>query len=835
MPACHDLRSFASKLVLPLCAIAASLTLTPLPWAAERPDSRTEGREQEERMQERRAAWLEELHQTPPGVDWRAIEKANWRSTFLTRQAESRGGLLTNLWDEVGSANVAGRTHVTALDPNGNGGVLVGSANGGVWSGNVSGTGWTPRSDAVGYGVEHLIACPGVPQGWVAAGGSVVHSTTDRGATWFVPTGLPTTINNVIRAVRESQNQRRIYLLIDGVEGGVRRYYLCRSDDGGTSFAIVNNFALGRRADIWMSRTTGSALYAMWGQSCQRSNDLGVTFVQRGIAPATASAAILVGSEAGAPTLYAGLNVSGVWKLYRSSDAGVNWVYRSDLPGFYETLCAAINSPNLVFYGEVDAHRSTDGGISWSTINEWWEYYGQENTKLHADIFGIDCAMVNGSQTIFFDTDGGTFQSTDNGVTVDNISEYGLANSQYYSILTSVNDPYLIGAGSQDQGWQNSLPGLGTPYMNFVQAISGDYGHTTSTDHTLNMAYSCYPGFTLVQELESNPGSLLFVDFPPESDGVSFLPFLLADPNDPSSYYFCARHIWHCTRVSGETYSSTMLPFDFGAGLGHYVTAFAISSADPSRWYVATNAGRLYYSTNAGAGWSQSATVGPQSHYFYGTAIETSPTDPLTCYVGGNGYSNPAVWKTTDGGATFTSMGTGLPPTMVYGLALAADGGLYAAAESGPYFWDGSDWNDIHGTEAPLTTYWDVEYVPALDKLRFATYGRGIWDYTIAGPTAVEPSAHAAVPLRLEVRPNPAQGETSLHFRLPALGEATLELFDVAGRLLRPAERFTPSGPVGDLPLELRDGNGRSLAAGVYLVRLTSSGHAVVAQVHVTR
>ena len=823
--------------VLFLCAGALCpprLHAAERPRAGDRVESRLAEREDEERMQERRAAWIEEMHRTPDGMSWREIERANWRAAFLARQSEAEGGIRSNLWDEVGSANLAGRTHVTTLDPQGGGGILVGSANGGVWSGNISGAGWTPRSDAVGYGVEHLIAVPGSPEVWVSAGGGLIHATTDRGTSWFVPTGLPETTTNVIRAIRDLSNPRKVYLLVDGIQGGLRKYYLCRSDNGGVGFAIVSNFALAKRPDIWMSRTGGANVYAMWGQTCQRSTNFGVTFTTVGTVAVNASSAVLTGSEAGAPTLYAGLNVSGTWKLYRSSDAGASWSYRSDMPGFYETLCAAINNTNLVFWGDINCHRSTNGGTTFSIINDWSQYYGQEDTKLHADIFGIDCVMQGGSQRFFFDTDGGTYISTDDGHTVDNVSEHGLAVSQYYSILSSANDPYLIGAGSQDQGWQNSLPSLGQPFMDFVQAVSGDYGHTTSSDHTLNMAYSCYPGFTLVQQTESDPGSLLFVDFPSEPDGVSFLPFLLADPVDLNVYYFCARHIWRCTRVAGETYSNTMLPFDFGGGSGQYVTAFAISPADPDHWYAVTNGGRIYYSTNAGTSWTQSTNNGPFSHYFYGTAIEPSPIDPLVCYVGGNGYTNPGVWKTVDGGVSFTAMGDGLPSTMVLGLALAADGGLYAAAESGPYFWDGTIWNDIHGTEAPLTTYWDVEYVPALDKLRFATYGRGIWDYTIAGPAAVA-NGPAPAGLQLSLGPNPAADRTTLRYRLAAPGKAKLEVFDLAGRLVLGPREERLANASGEIPLLLVDDRERPLASGVYLVRLSSGTSVAVAQLLLTR
>ncbi len=86
-------------------------------------------------------------------------------------------------------------------------------------------------------------------------------------------------------------------------------------------------------------------------------------------------------------------------------------------------------------------------------------------------------------------------------------------------------------------------------------------------------------------------------------------------------------------------------------------------------------------------------------------------------YVGGSGYSNPAVYVSTDGGASFNQMNNGLPSTLVYALAISPDATrLFAATEVGPYFYDltggnlGGTWTYI-GTGAPTNIFWNVEYV----------------------------------------------------------------------------------------------------------------------------
>lgn len=781
--------------------------------------------DEESGLQERRAEWIESRHVAAPGVDWRELEAVHRRRLILSRQGEIESGIRSNLWDELGSRDLAGRTWVTALDPVVDGQIWSGSDNGGVWRGNLDGSGWTAMSDGVGRAVHYCAVVPGSPKTVVIANSNEIHTSTNDGATWFTPGGMPDQIYDTIRLFREPGTVR-VYAFLDSRIASARNLRLYRSTNGGLDFSVVQTLALSPGADIWTSRTVSGPLYLMQGQTCKRSTDFGVTFTTVGTAPVAANRAILVGSEAGAPTLYAALRVGSNYTLYRSSDAGASWASRSAISDFYGTLHASITNSNVVHWGGVEAHRSTDGGVSFGIVNAWWQYYDDPLHKLHADIFGMDSHIYAGNEVMFYDTDGGTYISNNTGATVTNISLQNLGISQYYGIQTSPNNPWLVAAGAQDQGFQVSQPGLGTPFMSFVQTVSGDYGHLTSRDGTHNMLYSVYPGFTLLQESEVNPYSLFFVDFPPATGGVTFLPFVHADPDDSDVYWFCANHIWRSERVSGETYSNTELPHDFATSGASYVGGMGISPADHQYWYAVTNNGRIFWSHDHGANWALGSTSGPGSHYFYGTAVLCSPTDRDVCYIGGSGYSNPGVWKSVDGGATWTAVGTGLPATLIYGLDFdnPVDQNLYAATEHGPYRYDaGTDlWEYIGGTEAPITVYWDVEGVAALGVVRFATYGRGIWDYTIPGPADVAEGPVAGGP-KVRLYPNPARSEATLEYAASRGGAVKVELFDVLGRRVLAPTMGTQHAPAGSLRLDLRYPNGRPLEAGVYLVRVTTA------------
>jgi hypothetical protein len=273
------------------------------------------------------------------------------------------------------------------------------------------------------------------------------------------------------------------------------------------------------------------------------------------------------------------------------------------------------------------------------------------------------------------------------------------------------------------------------------------------------------------------------------------MPFILADPLDPDAFYFCADHLWRYKRIGNYgNFSKTELPHDFSVD-NDFVSGLAISAADENYWYAVSDRGNLWYSWDAGETWTQSDSSGPGDNWLYGTTIIASPTDRLTAYVGGSGYSNPAVYKTVDGGILWEPMGDGLPSTLVNEIAFDNhfDQNLYAATDAGPYGYNASAglWEAIGGTEAPLTTYHTVEGVPEIAVVRFGTYGRGIWDYQISPDPAsgVLAGAGPAYDNPPRVRIFPAESDSGAAYSFDAYG----------------AQHFGVNVAAGDVDGDVRD------------------------------
>jgi len=326
-------------------------------------------------------------------------------------------------------------------------------------------------------------------------------------------------------------------------------------------------------------------------------------------------------------------------------------------------------------------------------------------------------------------TDGGLYVSYDYLQSVENLSLNGLGVSQYYDTYTHRSDPFIVYAGSQDQGYQRSENDKDS-ILNFDQVISGDYGHLVSINGG-NSIWCDYPGCVLYY-----PNALTNTNGPTwDFTGTAFLwlPPVTTDPQNPNVAYAIGQNI---VRLTGTNFSitHTVLPMQFATG-NNYGSAMTISPIDPDYRYLVSSNGQFYHSEDGGNSWDQSAGFTlPGSHYFYGSTILASTVELGRVIVGGSGYSNPGVYITLDHGNSFTALTNGLPSTMVFELAATENENIVFAvtgAEPYAFVWDDHVWMDIAGIAAPDQMYWTVDYIPELVTARFGTYGRGIWDFTL--------------------------------------------------------------------------------------------------------
>ncbi|MCA9752707.1 MAG: VCBS repeat-containing protein [Gemmatimonadetes bacterium] len=124
---------------------------------------------------------------------------------------------------------------------------------------------------------------------------------------------------------------------------------------------------------------------------------------------------------------------------------------------------------------------------------------------------------------------------------------------------------------------------------------------------------------------------------------------------------------------------------------------------------------------------------------------------------------------------------------------------------------------DVSAVAAP-TLYWTVQAVDGSYRgSPFATVQQIV--VNDVGAPEIPPAI-----ARLRLAPNPFREDVEIAWDLPRHEEVSLEIFDVAGRRLRTLVREARGAGTHSLGWDGRDARGRSVAPGVYLVRLKTEG-----------
>jgi hypothetical protein len=125
----------------------------------------------------------------------------------------------------------------------------------------------------------------------------------------------------------------------------------------------------------------------------------------------------------------------------------------------------------------------------------------------------------------------------------------------------------------------------------------------------------------------------------------------------------------------------------------------------------------------------------------------------------------------------------GLPACSIHSLAFSADGRYLAAATTvGAFIYDTAleTLTNISAFGAPIQIYCSVEYAEHLGVFRFATFGRGIWDFTITGITSAPEQNISKATLTLSGEL--VSGTPSVRITSDRETDATIVWYDLAGR-----------------------------------------------------
>ncbi len=690
----------------------------------------------------------------PAGVRLRALDQT--RRLPLLRRTNIAAP--SNVWTSLGPAPIAtgntfysGRVSALAVDPRDKNVVYAGISDGGVWKSTNGGQTWNPLTDdQPSLSIGSLALDPSNPDILYAGTGEENNSADSyygagilklAGGTW---TQLPGPFASPsggahIGALAVSPSDSS--LVIAAASGYVSGIF--RSEDGGFTWNQTLTGAAG--SDLVFEPGNANIVYAALGSNVlnpnngvYKSTDAGITWTKltgtgANLLPSARVGRIALAISRTNPRFLlasiADVTDGSLLGLYQTMDSGQNWTQLSGTPGFCNNICwyanvIAINplNPSVLYAGGGSAgmYASLNGGASWQSTG-----FPQLHSDHHAFAFSAD-----GSR-LYDGNDGGVW-STDQTAAIPSLWTNRNATLSTallnHAFAQDPGNPNSIFAGSQDN---QLLHYSGTNAWDTISPC-GDGGQVVLDPAANNLPFTdCYR-IQLYKALDPSGSSWL-----PVVHGINpaeitqFYPPVAMDPGHGLRLYFGGRSVYQTLDGGGlwTPISPDLAAPDSSAS----ITAIAVAPGNPNRVYAATSTGAFWFTGNAlgDATWTQSKSPLPARFLSH---IAVDPGNPDTAYVAFSGFGTGHLYKTSDGGFTFTNLSAGLPDVPVNEIALDPDlpGTIYLATDTGVLASpdDGQSWTRA-GAGLPNAVVPSVSLHRSSRLLRAATHGRGMWELPV--------------------------------------------------------------------------------------------------------
>jgi photosystem II stability/assembly factor-like uncharacterized protein len=769
--------------------------------------------------------------------EWNAYKKAhninNGRTTGTTNSSNWKfQGPDTPVGDGVG----IGRISAIGFHPTNSNTFWVGTDGGGAWKTTDGGNTWTAMTDNLPSLVvsdvdlnplnpNTVYLCTGDRDhgGWdnhidaVVGFGVGVLKSYDGGATWDT-TGMNWKVSQGQIANCLLVNPQDTNCIILATTGGIYK-----SMNGGKTFTkkISGNFK-----QILYNPADTNYIYAslffdgVGGASAQifRSTDNGETWTQ--ITSFTKICRIGLAVTPKDPKIVKALTSSGdpagslygIEGVYNSTDSGhtftkifngtcsnniMDWnsgtSHGCGGQGTYDVMLAIDpNNVNNVYLGGVNAWYSTNGGSSWTILNQWSAFAGASGSVpvVHADKHVSVFNPLN--PTRFYEcNDGGIFYADNifSGSTTWHDISTGLGITEFYSNAISDNSLGVTG-GAQD----NSSLYL---YDHALDYVSGGDGMqcqqdpldstTLYTSYVYGVIYQISGYYFRAVDYPNDISS----NIPGNPSGAWLTPFVL----EPSCNYCIIAgydQLWQSTDQGGTW--NNISPVFFS---NRYISAISLSYTSPNTIYaVSEDTNIINYSFNMGTNWAQL-----QGDTGMISAVQVDPRDSTHIWVtyGGYGASRVQEYKPSAG---WKRLNNGLPDVPVNCIQLdtekrmlyvGTDVGVFAKRDTA------SAW-ELYNNGLPVVRITQLNISYSRHQLWASTYGRGMWMSPKEDSVQTKPKSVKNVSGEEHnfVLPNPNNGEfVFMAGATYSNKRADMRLIDDAGKTVwSDAGRFDGTGKV---------------------------------------
>ena len=639
-----------------------------------------------------------------------------------------------NSWTPMGptfakgnsDAKNLGKIPVMAIEPIDQKLLFVGAHGGGLWRSTDAGESWIPLADnfdnmyiiAIGidpFNTKHII---------YMNDNSEIFESLDQGDTWNLILNLNRNLTNYIKAIKFHPTIQDVYFVTGRV--------LIKTTDGGKNFKTVLEED---NQNILFKPGDPTTMYSV-GDDFWKSTDTGETWTQttNGISVSEKMKMTVTPTDPNVVYLIQKQDF-GFGRIYKSTDSGDSFEIMSDIndgaPNYLGvqgarcmTIMCSTSDPDKLHMGGLRNFRSDDGGAT------LYEVPNSQNSSgpayFHADVLTMN--NVNG--TLYVSSDGGIYRSTDDGENYTALAGNGLMVTQFYRIGSSAPypgtgenlDPDIVIGGAQDNGTKISK-GINHEWENWL----GSDGMECFVDYTNDdILYGSKQHGVLART--DDAGKTFKILYTPESgEGAWTTPFEM-DPVTPTTIYSGYTELYMSTN-SGEDWET----MTSGQTEGSDINQIAIAPSDNNYMYF-SQSDRLWVSTNAQSPnrtWREISDIENIDGWI--NYITIDPNNPLHALIAKTGSG---IYETKDAGVIWTNISGNLPEIKVNCVLMdnSDENRIYAGMKQGVYYKDDTMANwELFGSGLPRCDIRELEINYQANKLRAATYARGVWQIPIFG------------------------------------------------------------------------------------------------------
>ncbi|MCA1611561.1 MAG: glycoside hydrolase [Acidobacteria bacterium] len=654
---------------------------------------------------------------------------------------------------------------------------FMGVNNGGVWKTTDAGRTWAPIfDDQPTQSIGAIALAPSNPDIlYVGSGeglqrpdlstGDGIYKSTDGGKSWM-HLGLEDG-QQIGALLVDPGNPNRVFAAVLGHPYGPNpERGVFRSTDGGQSWEKVlyrdeNTGAIALAfdpknpqvvyADLWAARQAPWEIGASFqgpGSGLYKSTDGGTTWkpLTAGL-PTLADGLGRIGIAV-APSdpsrLYAQVDADAAHGgTYRSDDAGATWRRVNaenriwGRGGDFAEIKVDPKNPDVVYAANTSTYRSTDGGRTFTAIKG-----APGGDDYHTIWINPDHPEI-----IFLAADQGATISVNGGKTWS--SWYNQPTAQFYHVITDNQFPYRVYGGQQESGSAgvSSRSDDGSIHFGDFHPVGvEEYGYVAPDPLNPDIIFG-----GKISRHDMRTGDTTDISPAPIRGQYRFVRTMpvLFSPLDPHLLYLGA-NVLFATRDGGNSWSVlspdlTRAAWEMPASVGVFapmdpekgkhrgvIYTIAPSPREAGRIWVGTDDGLIHVTTDGGKTWKD-VTPKALTPWSKVSLMEASHSDPAVAYAAINRFRlddlRPHIYRTRDGGATWTEIVRGIPGNEVVN-AVREDperrGLLFAGTERGVYvsFDDGDEWRSVRNN-LPATSVRDL--VVHGDDLVVGTHGRSFW------------------------------------------------------------------------------------------------------------